>query len=74
MRRVKDVLYEIETLRKEANILENIVGKMVREEEIYTYMKDTFGVNYIELGLIRTRLDTLANKLEESLNDYEVEV
>ena len=47
---------------------------MVREEEIYTYMKDTFGVNYIELGLIRTRLDTLANKLEESLNDCEVEV
>ena len=74
MYKVKDVLCEIEKLRKEAEILDNIVGKMIREETVAEYMKVTFETNFSDLATIRSRLSEQADKLEKKLNECEVEV
>lgn len=74
MRTVGVILKEIEDLRKEAKILENMASKIFNDKDVAEYMKETFGTNFVALSGIKSRLEEQANNLEKKLIAYEVEV
>lgn len=73
MRKVKDVLYEIEQIKREDELLLNMIDKMTNEEYIANFMKENFGMNFMDIAKIRDILTNKAELLKTKLESIEVD-
>lgn len=74
MRKVSEILKEIEETRGHSQIINNIANKMSNDSDIRKYMMDTFKVDSKTMSNIASKLSIRTNKLEEALNDCEVNI
>lgn len=72
--KVKDVLNEIEQLKKDANILKNIHDKMWNDQSFNDYMRTTFGIRREDILRISHRTTHQVNILQNELDEHEVNI
>lgn len=74
MRTIRNVLEEIEQLKREIEMLEGMSSKMIRDDDIGSYMKETFGIDFMDIVKVKDRLRSKAEYLESRLEDIEVDI
>lgn len=74
MRKVSEILKEIEETREHSRIINNISNKMSDDNDIRRYMMDTFKVDVKIMSNIASKLSIRASKLEDTLNDCELDI
>lgn len=74
MRTIRNVLEEIEQLKREIEMLEGISSKMIQDDDIGSYMKETFGIGFMDIVNIKNRLRSKAEYLESRLEDIEIDI
>lgn len=74
MRTIRNVLEEIEQLKREIEMLEGMSSKMIQDDDIGSYMKETFGIDFMDIVNIKNRLRSKAEYLESRLKDIEIDI
>lgn len=73
MRKVGEVLVEIQTTKEHCNILRNIANKMENDRDIRKYMMETFGLDASTMNDIAIAALMHKTKLECKLNESMVD-
>ena len=74
MRKISEILKEIEETREYSRIINNIANKMSDDNDTRRYMMDTFKVDIKTMSNIASKLSIRAGKLEDALNDCELDI
>ena len=74
MRTIRNVLEEIEQLKREIEMLEGMSSEMIQDDDIGSYMKETFGIGFMDIVNIKNRLRSKAEYLESRLEDIEIDI
>lgn len=74
MRKVEEVLREIEELKKYSKTINDIANKMSSDGEVRKYMFETFGIYGSTMSDISSRLSIRANKLQSKLCEIKVDI
>ena len=74
MRKVGEILKDIEKLKSHYNTISAIVNKMAEDNDVARYMEDTFGAYVHTMRSMGSDILVLAHRLESSLEECEVDI
>lgn len=70
MRKVKEVMKEIEDMKEASKIIGDIANKMIDDYDVKEYMNKTFGVQTGNLKDIANKIYLQAHRLQNKLEEY----
>lgn len=74
MRKVGEVLKDIEDLKNCSKIISDIASKMSNDNEVQTYMFETFGVYVDTMNNVANKISLHARRLQNSLEECQVDI
>ena len=74
MRKVGEVLREIEELENHSKVISDIVNKMSNDNDIRKYMMETFRVDTNTMSSIASKISIRAMKLKDGLKECQVDI
>lgn len=74
MRKIGEVLEEIEQMEYYYKVISNISNKMAEDSDIRKYMMDTFKVDTKTMDNIASKFSIRISKIKNSLNECEVDI
>lgn len=74
MRKVGEVLREIENLKSYYKTISDIANKMKKDNDVGRYMADTFGVYAHTMRNMASDILALAHRLESNVKEIEIDI
>lgn len=74
MRKVGEILKDIEKLKSHCDTISGIANKMTEDNDVGRYVSDTFGVYAHTMRNMANDILVLAYRLESSLEECEVDI